>query len=73
MKHAMKTRRSLGKPKRNQILDSFMHPEKSIVNRYDSKGNHITNKGTHQAEKLSHEFMPNRGMNRRQRRMQKLV
>ena len=73
MKYAMKTRQSIGKPKRRDFsFERFMNPMKSGTNaEFDLYGN-ITRWGTHQMEKLPiKEFIPHRGMNRRQRRMRK--
>ena len=70
MKNKMKTREVLGKPKRKDFyFESFMNPYKSGTNeQMDLNGNIIY--GTHQSEKLPiKEFIPNKGMNRRQRRL----
>ena len=70
MKNKMKTREVLGKPKRKDFyFERYMNPYKSGTNEQkDAKGD-IVKYGTHQSEKLPiKEFIPNKGMNRRQRR-----
>ena len=69
MKNQMKLKETYGKPKRKLFwFERFFNPQKSGTNEVVENGV-LVKKGTNQMKKLPiREFLPNKGMNRHQRR-----